>query len=197
MQLTPTLRSAHASHVDLLRRDETSALVQAAGIVGFAMLTALGAQFRVYLWEVPFTMQTLAVYGTGLFLGWRNGLLAQALYLTIGLFLPVYAGDGHGMAYLAGGVTTGYLLGYPLAAVAGGLLSRRWNSLAGTVLSLLVSSVVLFVCGVFWLHYAAGHESWMTSIERGWLRFIPIDLIKILAVAFIYTGVRRATRSRS
>ena len=165
-----------------------------AGLIGFAALTALGAQFRIAFWEVPFTLQTLAVYGSGLFLGWRNGLLAQALYLTVGLFLPVFAGDGHGIAYLSGAVSTGYLLGYPLAAVVGGLLSKKWNSGVGTFLSLVAGSVVLFTCGVIWLHYAAGHDSWATSIDRGWLRFLPIDAIKILTVTSVYAGVRRMTR---
>jgi len=195
MQLSHLLHSHHAANVDILRREEASVLLQVAGVVGFAALTALGAQFRVAFWEVPFTLQTLAVYGSGLFLGWRNGLLAQALYLTLGLFLPVFAGDGHGIAYLTGAVSTGYLLGYPLAAALGGLLSTRWNSGIGTLLSLAAGSVVLFTCGVVWLHFAAGHETWAMSLDRGWLRFIPIDIVKIVAVSSVYAGVRRMTRS--
>ncbi len=189
-----TLESGHTASVDVLRSEEASTILQIIAIIGFAALTALGAQFRVYLWEVPFSLQTLAVYGSGLFLGWRNGLLAQALYLTAGLFLPVFAGEGHGLAYLAGAMSTGYLLGYPAAAAVGGLLSSRWNSGVGTYLSLAAASLVLFTCGVTWLHYAAGHDSWLTSLDRGWLRFLPIDAVKILAVTFVYAGARRATR---
>ena len=80
------LRTARVSTIDDLRSGSASVGLQVAGIVGFAALTALGAQFRLYLWEVPFTLQTLAVYGSGLYLGWRNGLLAQGLYLLVGLF---------------------------------------------------------------------------------------------------------------
>lgn len=194
MSFARSLHSTHAARVDVLRADQASTLTQIAGIVLFAALTALGAQFRVAIWEVPFTLQTLAVYGSGLFLGWRNGLLAQALYLTAGLFLPVFAGDGHGIVYLSGAVTTGYLIGYPLSAAAGGWLSKRWNSGVGVFLSLAAASAVLFACGVTWLHYAAGHETWLQTLDRGWLRFVPIDLIKILAVTFVYAGTRRATR---
>jgi biotin transport system substrate-specific component len=190
-----SLYSGHVSYVDALRGAEASTVLQVAGIVGFALLTALGAQFRLAIWEVPFTLQTLAVYGSGLFLGWRNGFLAQALYLSIGLFLPVFQGDGHGFAYFAGTVTAGYLIGYPLSAAVGGFLSSRWNSLAGTVISLVAGSIILFTCGVTWLHFAAGHDTWMTSLNRGWLPFIPFDLVKIFAVAFVYAGVRRATRN--
>lgn len=187
--------SPFASQVDVLRSAHASTILQVLGIVGFALLTALGAQFRLAIWEVPFTLQTLAVYGSGLFLGWRNGFLAQALYLAIGLFVPVFQDDGYGIAYFSGSVTAGYLLAWPLSAAAAGFLSKRWNSFAGAIVSLVAGSIILFTCGVTWLHFAAGHESWITSFQRGWLGFIPFDLIKILAVASIYTGVRRATRN--
>ena len=111
-----TLHSPRLAAVDALRQEHASAAVQVLGIVGFALLTALGAQVRIYLWEVPITMQTLFVYGSGLYLGWRGGGLAMLLYLALGLFFPVYAGDGFGPAYLFGAVSAGYLLAMPLSA---------------------------------------------------------------------------------
>ena len=76
---------------DFLSRSDASVGMQVAGIVGFAALAALGAHAKVYLWEVPITLQTVAVYGAGLVLGGRNGFLAMALYLAAGLVLPVFA----------------------------------------------------------------------------------------------------------
>jgi biotin transport system substrate-specific component len=188
------LRSSRISTLDALRSSSASAGVQMAGIVGFALLTALGAQFRLYLWEVPFTLQTLAVYGSGLYLGWRNGLLAQALYLVLGLFLPVYAGEGFGPAYLFGAVSAGYLLAYPLSSALVGFLSGRLTGLTGTIVSMVAGSLVLFTLGVLWLHYAAEHTTWFESIDKGWLRFAPVDLAKILGVALLYQGSRALTR---
>lgn len=188
------LRSSRVSTLDALRSNSASAGVQLAGIVGFALLTAIGAQFRLYLWEVPFTLQTLAVYGSGLYLGWRNGLLAQALYLLLGLFLPVYAGEGFGPAYLFGAVSAGYLLAYPISSALVGFLSGRMTGLTGTVVSMIAGSLVLFTLGVTWLHYVADHATWFESIDKGWLRFAPVDLAKILAVALLYQGSRALTR---
>lgn len=185
------LHSPRLAVVDTLRQTDASTLTQILGIVGFALLTALGAQVRLYLWEVPFTLQTVAVYGSGLYLGWRNGMLAQLLYLTLGLFMPVYAGDQFGPAYLFGAITAGYLLGYPLVAAIVGLLSKRWNSLTGSTLSMLGGSLLLFTCGVVWFHFAAGHTTWFESLDKGWLRFIPVDLAKIMFISLIYTGTRR------
>ncbi|ARA94584.1 MAG: biotin transporter BioY [Bacteroidetes bacterium] len=188
------LQASQAALVDALRQERASAAVQVLGIVGFALLTALGAQVRLYLWEVPFTLQTLAVYGSGLYLGWRNGGLAQLLYLTLGLFFPVFAGDHFGPAYLFGAVTAGYLLAYPAAAAVVGLLSRRWNSLVGSTLSMLVGSLVFFTLGVVWLHHTADHATWFESIDKGFLRFIPVDLLKITGLGLLYAGTRRLGR---
>ncbi len=176
--------------IDDLHQDRASAGLQIAGIVGFCLLTVLGAQVRIYLWEVPFTLQTVAVYGSGLYLGWRNGIASQLLYLTLGLFFPVFAGDGYGPAYLVGAMSAGYLLGFPLAAGVVGWLSKRWNSFSGSVLSMIFGSIALFTAGVIWLHFAAGHSTWIESIDKGWLRFIPVDIAKVLLLGALYTGSR-------
>ncbi len=191
------LHAPAPSLIDVLREERASTLVQALGIVGFALLTALGAQLRVYLWEVPFTLQTLFVFGSGLFLGARNGMLAQLLYLALGLSAPVFAGDGYGLSYLVGAVSAGYLLGYPLAALVVGRLSRRWNTLPGSGLAMLIGSLVFFATGVVWLHYAADHATWIESIDKGFVRFIPADLAKVALVAVLYSGTRRLGKQRA
>ena len=195
MSISLSLRSSQVSAVDALRTESASLTTQLVGIIGFAALTALGAQFKIYVWEVPFTLQTLAVYGSGLYLGWKNGLLAQALYLMIGLFFPVYAGEGFGPAYLFGAVSAGYLLAYPLSAAAIGFMSKRFNGLSGSVLSMMAGSLVLFTFGVTWLHFAADHTTWFESLDKGWIRFLPVDLAKILLVTLVYQGTRSLTKN--
>lgn len=185
------LESTRAASIDGLRDARASTAAQVASIVGFALLATLGAQVRLYLWEVPITLQTLAVYGSGLYLGWRNGLFSMLLYLTLGMFLPVFAGDGYGPAYVLGAASAGYLFAMPLVALVVGFFSQRWNSLTGSILSMIAGSAVLFTLGVVWLHYAADHTTWIESIDKGWLRFAVFDLTKVLAVAFLYAGTRR------
>ena len=124
-------------------------------------------------------------------------MLAQVLYLTIGLFLPVYAGGEFGLAFLMTGITAGYLFGFPLAAFVSGLVSTKWNGPIGSFLSLMAGSVVLFSIGVTWFHYIADHSSWFESIDKGWLRFVGVDLAKILLVSMIYTGSRRLTTKKT
>ncbi len=184
------LASGRTAWIDRIRQENASLAFQFAGIVGFALLTAIGAQIRLYLFEVPFTLQTVAVYGSGLFLGWRSGMLSQLLYLSLGMFLPVFAGDGYGPAYLVAAMSTGYLIGFPIASAIIGFASKKWNSLSGSALSVVLGSIVVFLCGVTWLHFAADHATWGESIQKGWLNFLPFDLLKIASVALLYTGIR-------
>ncbi len=186
-----TLSSPRTSALDRLRTDP-AVLTQVLGIVGFAVLAALGAQVRIYLWEVPITLQTVAIYGSGLYLGARNGGLAMLLYLLAGMFFPVFASEAYGPGYLLG-LSAGYLLAAPLAAATVGALSQRWNSLVGSTLAVLAGSIVLFAIGVSWLHVVAGHESIWTSIEIGWLRFVVWDFAKVALVAASYVAMRRLT----
>lgn len=187
-----TLHTPQVAAIDGLRPERAPALVQALGITGFTLLTVLGAKVSLYLWEVPITLQTLAVYASGLYLGSRNGFLSQLLYLTLGLFFPVFAGETFGPAYLLTVGTAGYLLAYPLVALLVGRLSQRWNTLTGSVLCLVLGSVLLFTMGVAGLHLITGMP-WAEALDKGWLRFIPFDLAKLLFVGLLYTGTRHFT----
>jgi biotin transport system substrate-specific component len=58
------------------------------------------------------------------------------------------------------------------------------------MLVLAAGSLVIFAGGVLWLHFAAGHATWMESIDKGFLRFIPVDAAKMILVSIVYTGTR-------
>src|SRR3954453_1386772 len=89
----------------------------AALILGGALLTAVGAQIAIDVppSPVPITGQTLAVVLAGAALGSRRGAASQALYLLLGLFLPVYAGGTSG-GHVVWGSSGGYLFGFVIAA---------------------------------------------------------------------------------
>ncbi len=187
------LAAPSAASVDRLRASDAPLALQGALVVGVALLTALLAQFelRLYLWEVPLTLQSLAVYGSGLFLGWRLGALSMLAYLALGLVLPVYAGGGSGIEHLMG-ASVGYLVGFPLVALAGGLVTERNRSFGGVLLGLVAGSAALFACGVVGL-YLVADLGWGQALVNGWVKFLPWDVTKILLVASVYAGARRAT----
>ena len=191
--MSVALVASRPAALDRLRSADLPLALQVATVVSAAALTAVLAQFelRLYLWEVPLTLQTVAVYGSGLLLGRRNGALAMSLYLLLGLALPVFSGGNAGLGHLFG-VTGGYLLAFPLVAFVGGAITERTRTLPRSVLALLAGSAILFTCGVVVLHTVAGHATWAESVGGGWLRFVPWDLAKIAAVASTYALARRA-----
>ena len=191
--MSVALAAPSAASVDRLRSASLPLALQAVLAVGVALLTALLAQFelRLYLWEVPLTLQSLAVYGSGLFLGWRLGAVSMLLYLALGLVFPFYAGGGTGIEHLLG-ASVGYLVGFPLVALAAGAITASDRSAGRVVLGLLAGSAALFACGVVGLHLVTG-LGWGEAVMNGWVKFLPWDLTKIALVASVYLVARRAT----
>lgn len=183
-----------SASLDRLRSADLPLAQQAALVAGTAVLTGLLAQaeIQVYLWEVPLTLQTLAVYGSGLVLGRRNGALAMGLYLLLGLVLPFYAGGASGAAHLVG-ASAGYLLAFPLVSFLVGDLTESRRTFGRSLVALAAGSALLFACGVTVLHIVAGHATWAESVVNGWLRFVPWDLAKITLVGAGYVIARRAS----
>ena len=181
--------------VDRLRAASAPIWLQAAGVAGFALLTVLLAQaeWRIYLWSVPLTLQTVSVYAGGLFLGRRNGALAMLLYLALGLVLPVFSDGGSGVAHLLG-ASGGYLVAFPVVAFLVGAITRERRTLLRTVAALLAGSLVLFGFGVAWLIAGVGLAAG-TALVNGWLLFVPFDLTKIALVTALYAGARRASEA--
>ena len=170
--------------------------------LGIAALT-LGAKIQVPFWPVPMTLQTLAlmlVIGLG---GARLALSAVAGYLALGLAgLPVFAGALAGPAYLAG-PTAGFLLGFLLAALAGGVLVDRGagSRPLGLFAALLLADALVFASGVLWLGLvftsASGqHPGLAAAFASGAAPFLLGDLLKLaLATALLArlrAGFRRA-----
>lgn len=154
------------------------AVRKAAGILGFAALTALGARVAVPVpgTPVPFTFQVIAVLLAGWMLGPRLGAASQVAYLTAGAAgLPVFAAGG-GLAYFLG-PTAGYLLAYPVAAaVVGWLVVTRRGAAWSQALALVAGLAVIHAGGAGWLAVMAGERE---VFAAGVAPFLLVDVLKI------------------
>lgn len=147
-----------------------------AGILGFALLTALGARVVVPVpgTPVPFTFQVVAVLLAGYLLGPRWGAASQAAYLAAGAAgLPAFAAGG-GLGYLLG-PTGGYLLAYPAAAAVVGLAASRSRRLSVHALGVAAGIAVIHAGGASWLAVVAGHEA---ALAAGVAPFLAVDAVK-------------------
>jgi len=165
-----------------LSRIEVRAADRAAGIVAFALLTALGAFVRIPLpfTPVPVTLQTFFVLAAGIYLGSRDAALSQTGYLALGAVgLPVFAGGGAGMGHFLG-PTGGYLIAFPLAAAFVGAALRPAASAARATAVCASATLLILVLG------AAGVAAFLNvGAERafalGVLPFLPGGAIKVAA----------------
>ena len=177
---------------------EYRAISVGIGVVAFAVMTALGAHVRIPLpWTpVPITLQTFFVSLAGATLGPVLGPASQGLYLAVGAAgVPVFAGGLGGLAYLLGGPTTGYLLGFVPATVCTGWLIRRREApgILWTMLSMAAGTLTVYACGVAWLVWSL-NLSLATALAQGLLPFLLGDAVKLCAAAGLVRGARRRTR---
>jgi biotin transport system substrate-specific component len=169
-------------------------VVDLARIAVFAALIAALAQASVHLFgnAVPVTGQTLGIMLAGLVLGAVRGGLAALVYVVLGAIgLPIFAGGTGGMGVISG-PSGGFILAFPVAAFAIGLLVRRHmsGSVAFTA-SVLGGIGLIYLAGVPWLAWRLGMGA-EEAILAGAVAFLPGDLLKAGLATYIALGVHRA-----
>jgi biotin transport system substrate-specific component len=172
----------------------TSAVTKAALVVFGSLLLAVSAQFKIPLYPVPVTGQTLVVLLIGMTYGPRLGGITLAAYLFEGaLGLPVFAGGAAGAAVLMG-PTAGYLFGFLLAAIAMGHFAERGmgRTVVSTIAAMVIGNCVIYLCGALWLANFIGFGQ---AIAAGVLPFLYGDALKLVVAAGLMPWAWRAVKS--
>ncbi|EHN11107.1 Substrate-specific component BioY of biotin ECF transporter [Patulibacter medicamentivorans] len=165
-------------------------------VLAGALFTALCAQIAIQVppSPVPVTGQTLAVVIVGATLGARRGAAALALYLLLGLALPVYA-EGSSGWHVVWGPTGGYLIGFIVAAaVIGHLAARGADRRVPTAFAIFaLGQLIVFGFGVPGLMLATGQDlGW--SIHNGFTLFIAGGLMKAALAGLVLPSAWRLVR---
>ena len=177
----PTLAEAML-HSLMTPSAATNAATKAALVVFGSLLLAVSAQFKIPLYPVPVTGQTLVVLLIGMTYGPRLGGITMAAYLFEGaLGLPVFAGGAAGTAVLMG-PTGGYLFGFLLASVSMGYLAERGmgRTSVSTIAAMVFGNFVIYLCGALWLANFIGFGQ---AIAAGVLPFLYGDALKLVVAA--------------
>ena len=165
------------------------------GVAGFAALMAVCAQVTVPMVPVPMTLQTFAVLLAGAVLGGPWGAVAVLVYLALAaLGLPVLS-DGSGGVSRFVGPTAGYLVAFPLAALAVGTLARR-PAFAGPVaaVGLMIGAHLLILgLGTAWLATRIGSGP---AVAAGLTPFLIGAGVKSIAVVACAAALRRTATFR-
>ena len=156
--------------------------VKALLVVIGSLLLAVSAQFKIPLYPVPVTGQTLVVLLIGMVYGPRLGGVTIAAYLLQGVIgLPVFAGGAFGIATLLG-PTGGYLGGFLIAAIVLGFLAERGmgRGIVSTMVAMMIGNLIIYVAGASWLASFIGAQKALTA---GVFPFLYGDVLKLAVAA--------------
>ena len=155
-----------------------------------AVMCVLGP-LTVPIGAVPISLANFVICLTAWLLGPKFGTLSVAVYLCIGLIgVPVFSGYGAGLAKIAG-PTGGYLVGYPLLALIGGLFIEKSNGnpvVSG--IGLVLGDAACYVLGTAWFVFQMQCELGY-ALSVCVYPFIALDLAKIVVSCVVGALLRK------
>ena len=155
-----------------------------------AVMCVLGP-LTVPIGAVPISLANFVICLTAWLLGPKFGTLSVAVYLCIGLIgVPVFSGYGAGLAKLAG-PTGGYLVGYLLLALIGGVCIEK--SIGNPVVSgigLVLGDAACYVLGTAWFVFQMQCELGY-ALSVCVYPFIALDLAKIVVSCVVGALLRK------
>ena len=165
-------------------------------------LTSAGAYLRIPIGPVPITLQTFFVLLSGAVLGPMAGAAAMCAYILLGLSgIPIFTSGG-GPQYVLS-PTFGFLLAFPVASAAVGLVLRRKDPKASRWRigsAMVLGTFLIYLIGV---PYLGLNLRWIQHKEvsagavvmMGMVPFLPGDLLKIILATWVVPPVLKAVNT--
>lgn len=145
-----------------------------------AALTCVLAPNSLPIGPVPISLTNLVIYFSVFILGPWYGTGSYCIYFLLGIVgLPVFSNYEGGLGKIAG-PTGGYIVGFILMALIGGIcikLSKR--NLIVTMLGWVVGTLVAYAFGTVWFVKVLGC-TYQYALGMCVYPFILLDLIKIV-----------------
>ena len=160
-----------------------------------ALIAALGLMPALFLAAgIPISAQSLGVMLAGTVLGaWRGGLAALLFVVLVALGLPLLAGGRGGLGVFSS-ATVGFVVGFPFAALAAGLVMERLRrmpvALAAGIAAAIGGILVLYVFGVLGFMMITG-QSLTETLMVLWV-YLPGDVVKVVLTGLITAALARA-----
>ena len=173
-----------------------------------AALIAICSWISIPFAQIPFTLQTMAVFIVLMTIGGKRGFVSIICYLLLGAVgVPVFAGFKGGFAVLLG-PTGGFLVGFIVVALVYWLLSEKvfgrfmtsyGKRLVFNIIIALICEVVMYAVGVAWFMTVytpdTGRVGLIFALTACCFPYIIPDLVKLVLASLIsskgYSLVRR------
>lgn len=166
-----------------------------AYIAVFTVLIAICSWISIPT-EIPFTLQTFAVFLSVAVLGGRRGTTAVLVYILLGAVgVPVFAGFTGGLGVILN-ATGGYIIGFILSALIMWLMeSVLGRKLWVQALSMVLGIAACYAAGTVWFIFVYMRETGPIGLTTvlSWcvIPFIIPDAVKIALALTLSNTLRR------
>ncbi len=160
----------------------------------FAVLITLCSWLSIPA-DVPFTLQTFAVFAALCTLGGKRGTLSILLYILLGAVgLPVFAGFRGSVGVLLGS-TGGYIVGFLFSGLVYWLITRFFgNGKLVKLISVFLGLIVCYAFGTIWFTQVyvsdQGGIGFAAALVKCVVPFIIPDVVKLLLAVYISEKVK-------
>lgn len=167
-----------------------SSVSKTAEMTKIALLVAMNCVSAYIIIPLPFSMspialQTMFVNLVAFLLTPKQTFMTMFVYILIGLAgIPVFTGGTAGPAKLFG-PTGGYIFGFLVAAVLISMLrGKEYRFKRYCAVGVGIGIPVIYLLGALQLKFVTGMD-WQAAFVTGVLPFVPLDVAKCVAAAFL------------
>ncbi len=150
--------------------------------------------------EVPFTLQTFAIYCTLECIGGKKGFYAILVYILLAAAgVPVLAGFSSGIGVILG-TTGGYIIGFFATAIVYQIAEKfpLYEKLWFRVSALMIGTVLCYLFGTLWFMWVYTRETEAISFGMAFswcvIPFIGADILKMILAFLLTNRVKKYVR---
>lgn len=161
----------------------------------FTVLIAICSWISIPM-EIPFTLQTFAVFLAVAVLGGKRGTLSVVVYVLLGAIgVPVFSGFTGGIGIIMN-TTGGYIIGFIFSALAMWLIENLFGrKIWVQAISMVIGLIICYAFGTAWfmLVYMRSTGAVGLITVLGWcvFPFIIPDAVKIVLALILSNTLRR------
>lgn len=146
--------------------------------------------------QVPFTLQTFAVFVTAGVLGVKKGMVSLIVYVLLGLAgVPVFSGFTGGVGVIIG-PTGGYIIGFFGSVLLIGVImnvAKEKNEtvkIAVSVIAMILGDLACFAVGTAWFMVVTS-TNLVGALTMCVIPFIIPDIVKIILATIIVSRIKK------
>ena len=146
--------------------------------------------------QVPFTLQTFAIFVTAGLLGYKRGLISIITYIILGMIgIPVFSGVKGGAAIIVG-PTGGFIVGFILTIQIIGLgmelaeNKSKYVKILISIVSMVIGDAACFLIGTLWFMYIT-KNGLAVSLLNCVVPFIIPDIIKMILALIVVDRMKK------